>query len=70
MVLHGRFLYAWLPLLVFLLQVFQGSFAKCSCRNNNGGCGKNALCSENRKTSAIKCTCKTGYTNTGSAVHV
>ncbi|CAF4345997.1 unnamed protein product, partial [Rotaria magnacalcarata] len=40
-----------------------------SCSRNNGGCGKNALCSENRKTSAIKCTCKTGYTNTGSAVH-
>ncbi|CAF2081108.1 unnamed protein product, partial [Rotaria magnacalcarata] len=41
-----------------------------SCSHNNGGCGKNALCSENRKTFAIKCTCKTGYTNTGSAVHV
>ncbi|CAF1541339.1 unnamed protein product [Rotaria magnacalcarata] len=70
MVLHGRLLYAWLPLLVFLLQAFHGRFAEGSCRNNNGGCGKNALCSENRKTSAIKCTCKTGYTNTGSAVRV
>ncbi|CAF2172094.1 unnamed protein product [Rotaria magnacalcarata] len=70
MVLHGRLVYAWLPLLVFLLQAFHGSFAEGSCSRNNGGCGKNALCSENRKTSAIKCTCKTGYTNTGSTVHV
>ncbi|CAF2127551.1 unnamed protein product [Rotaria magnacalcarata] len=70
MVLHDRLVYAWLPLLVFLLQVFHGSLAKGSCGNNNGGCGPNALCSEDRKTSAIKCTCKTGYTNTGSAVHV
>ncbi|CAF2267776.1 unnamed protein product [Rotaria magnacalcarata] len=70
MVLHGRLLYAWLPLLVILLQAFHGRFAEGCCRDNNGGCGKNALCSEDRKTSAIKCTCKTGYTNTGSAVHV
>ncbi|CAM4825686.1 unnamed protein product [Rotaria magnacalcarata] len=70
MVLHGRLLYAWLPLMVILLQAFHGRFVEGSCSKNNGGCGKNALCSENRKTSAIKCTCKTGYTNTGSAVHV
>ncbi|CAF2121692.1 unnamed protein product [Rotaria magnacalcarata] len=70
MVLHDRLVYVWLPLLVFLLQVFHGSLAKGCCSDNNGGCGKNARCSEDRKTSAIKCTCKTGYTNTGSAVHV
>ncbi|CAF4404096.1 unnamed protein product, partial [Rotaria magnacalcarata] len=28
MVLHGRLLYAWLPLLVFLLQVFHGRLAE------------------------------------------
>ncbi|CAF5107734.1 unnamed protein product, partial [Rotaria magnacalcarata] len=28
MVLHGRLVYAWLPLLVFLLQAFHGSFAE------------------------------------------
>ncbi|CAF2068042.1 unnamed protein product [Rotaria magnacalcarata] len=70
MVLHGRLVHAWLPLLVILLQAFQGSFAKGCCSDNNGGCGKNALCSENRKTSAIKCTCKTGYTNTLSKMEV
>ncbi|CAF1661470.1 unnamed protein product, partial [Rotaria magnacalcarata] len=35
------------------------------CSDNNGGCGKNALCSEDPTTSAVKCTCKTGFTNTG-----
>ncbi|CAF2033822.1 unnamed protein product [Rotaria magnacalcarata] len=70
MVLHGRLVYAWLPLLVILLQAFQGSFAKGCCHDNNGGCGPNALCSEDPTTSAVKCTCKTGYTNTGSGVHV
>ncbi|CAF1304097.1 unnamed protein product, partial [Rotaria magnacalcarata] len=52
MVLHGRLVYAWLPLLVFLLQVFHGSFARDCCRDNNGGCGPNALCSEDPTTSA------------------
>ncbi|CAF1604945.1 unnamed protein product [Rotaria magnacalcarata] len=70
MVLHGRLLYAWLPLLVFLLQAFHGRFAEGCCCQNNGGCGPNALCSENRTTTAITCTCKIGYTNTGNATNV
>ncbi|CAM4818052.1 unnamed protein product [Rotaria magnacalcarata] len=70
MVLHVRLLYAWLPLLVFLLQAFHGRFAEGSCSQNNGGCGPNAHCSENRTTTAITCTCKTGYANTGSQANV
>ncbi|CAF2151142.1 unnamed protein product [Rotaria magnacalcarata] len=70
MVLHGRLLYAWLPLLVFLLQAFHGRFAEGGCSDNNGDCGANATCSYNATTSAVKCTCKAGYTNTGSAVNV
>ena len=37
-----------------------------SCRVNNGGCDKNAICSHVPTTNAIKCACKTGYKNTGS----
>jgi hypothetical protein len=34
---------------------------------NNGGCDKNALCSFDVKSNAVKCVCKVGYTNTGGA---
>lgn len=37
-----------------------------SCRVNNGGCDKNANCSHDPTTNAVRCVCKTGYTNTGS----
>ena len=37
-----------------------------SCKVNNGGCGCRATCSHDSYTYAVKCTCKTGYTNTGS----
>lgn len=37
-----------------------------SCNVNNGGCDKNAVCSHDNTTSAIICTCKTGYTNIGT----
>ncbi|CAM4916005.1 unnamed protein product [Rotaria socialis] len=70
MVLYGRLLYAWLPLLAFLLQAFHGGFAHSYCGDNNGGYDPNALCSEDPTTSAIVCTCNAGYTNTGSADNV
>lgn len=41
-----------------------------SCEVNNGGCDENAVCSHDATTNAVKCTCKTGYTNTGSASNV
>lgn len=40
-----------------------------SCDVNNGGCDPNAECSHDA-TNAVKCTCKTGYTNTGSDFNV
>ncbi|CAF4621154.1 unnamed protein product, partial [Rotaria socialis] len=40
------------------------------CTDNNGGCDPNATCSHDATTNAIDCTCKTGYTNTGSSVNV
>ncbi|CAF2268611.1 unnamed protein product, partial [Rotaria magnacalcarata] len=40
------------------------------CTVNNGGCGANAACSYSATTNAVKCTCKDGYTNTGSAANV
>lgn len=41
-----------------------------TCQINNGGCDGNALCSHDATTNACKCTCKTGYTNTGSSSNV
>lgn len=38
-----------------------------SCRVQNGGCDANAICSHDKSTNAVVCTCKTGYTNTGTA---
>lgn len=35
-----------------------------SCQVKNGGCDPNAVCSHERKTNEVACTCKTGYTNT------
>lgn len=37
-----------------------------SCLINNGGCDKNAACSHDATTNDVRCTCKTGYVNTGS----
>ena len=37
-----------------------------SCKVNNGGCDPNASCFHDEATNAVNCTCKTGYTNTGS----
>ncbi|CAF3468969.1 unnamed protein product [Rotaria socialis] len=34
MALYGRLLYAWLPLLVFLLQAFHSGFAQSECRRS------------------------------------
>ena len=45
-------------------------FLKDKCVINNGDCGSNAVCSHDSKTFAIKCTCKTGFTNTGSGSQV
>lgn len=41
-----------------------------SCLVDNGGCHCDALCSHDPTTNAVVCTCKTGYTNTGSATNV
>ena len=37
------------------------------CLEDNGGCDENALCSYDASTNKAQCTCKTGYTNTGTA---
>ena len=37
-----------------------------SCQVNEGGCDLNAICSHNTTTNAVICTCKAGYTNSGS----
>ncbi len=41
-----------------------------SCSVNNGGCDANAVCSYDSSCNAMKCTCKTGYTNAGSGSNV
>lgn len=41
-----------------------------SCLVNNGGCNTNAICSHDTATNECRCTCKTGYTNTGTANNV
>ncbi|CAF3032031.1 unnamed protein product, partial [Rotaria socialis] len=41
-----------------------------SCAVNNAGCDANAVCSHDAKTNAVVCTCKTGYTNTGSGANI
>ena len=41
-----------------------------SCQVNNGGCDPNAACSHDSATNAVKCTCKTGYANTGTGAAV
>ncbi|CAM4843699.1 unnamed protein product [Rotaria magnacalcarata] len=40
------------------------------CGFNTRGCNQKAPCSQNRPTATIRSTCKTGYTNIGSPVHV
>ena len=37
-----------------------------ACQVKNGGCDVNALCSHDATNNAVLCTCKAGYTNTGS----
>ena len=37
---------------------------------NNGGCDKNAACTHDKDSFAVVCTCKTGYTNVGTATAV
>ena len=41
-----------------------------SCQVNNGGCDKNAICSHVATTNEVTCTCRTGFTNTGSSTSV
>ena len=41
-----------------------------SCQVNNGGCDVNAICSHSPDTYGCECTCKTGYTNTGSPSNI
>ncbi|CAF2062799.1 unnamed protein product, partial [Rotaria magnacalcarata] len=40
------------------------------CSDKNGGCDPKATCSRNATTKAVKCTCKAGYTNTGTPMNV
>ena len=42
------------------------NFSLETCQVNNGGCDANALCSYDGTKKMVVCTCKTGYTNTGS----
>ncbi|UJR19689.1 hypothetical protein I4U23_022823 [Adineta vaga] len=44
--------------------------AKPKCTINNGGCPLNSVCSSSSTTGTVTCTCKTGYTNTGSSTSV
>jgi hypothetical protein len=37
-----------------------------SCQVQNGGCECNSLCSHHPVTNAVKCTCRTGYVNSGT----
>ena len=48
-----------------LFTIFQDS-----CKIDNGGCDENAVCSHDARTNAVKCTCKTGYMNTGCSSNV
>ena len=41
-------------------------FLADACDVKNGGCDVNAICSHANGTYAVVCTCKTGYTNTGT----
>ncbi|CAF4407993.1 unnamed protein product, partial [Rotaria magnacalcarata] len=41
-----------------------------SCTVNNGDCGSYATCSHEAITNAAICTCKAGYTNTGTPLNV
>lgn len=41
-----------------------------SCLVNNGGCDPYATCSQDEETNSVKCTCKPGFTNTGTECHV
>ncbi|CAF4870712.1 unnamed protein product, partial [Rotaria socialis] len=48
----------------------QYHFISDTCTLSNGGCDQNAVCSHDAKTNAAVCSCKTGYTNTGSGSNV
>ena len=41
-----------------------------SCKVTNGGCDVNAICTHDLTSNGVVCTCKTGFTNTGSATNV
>ena len=45
-------------------------FVLDTCSVNNGGCDTNAACSYDSSCNAVKCTCKTGYTNVGTGSNV
>ena len=40
------------------------------CEVKNGGCHANASCAYKNSDDVVVCTCKTGFTNTGSATEV
>ncbi|CAF2238413.1 unnamed protein product [Rotaria magnacalcarata] len=41
-----------------------------ACTINNGGCDPNAACAHHQSTGAVVCTCKAGYTNSGTVASV
>ena len=53
-----------------MLSVKSQSLFPDSCTVDNGGCDKNAICSHDKGTFAVVCTCKTGYTNVGTGATV
>lgn len=50
--------------------LFTNRFVADTCLIRNGDCDVNANCSHAETTNEVKCTCKTGYTNTGSVFNV
>lgn len=54
----------WRSCTTWLLIVSFCSIARCDVKN--GGCARNAICSYNLTTHAVICTCRIGFTNTGS----
>jgi hypothetical protein len=45
---------------------FHFEYWQDSCQVNSGGCDVNAICSHDNTTNAVVCTCRPGFTNTGT----
>ena len=64
--LHRYFLHTSLKFSLLIDNNLFREFSLDSCQVNNGGCDPCATCSHDAATNSVVCTCKTGYTNTGS----